>query len=382
MGMASIWKRHDSGKFWIACYTDTQGRQRKVSTKIPALEKNRGKALRVADELEMAHKKRLTASQIVTLCGNLVKDLTGEDMKTVSVRGFVEDYLRRKRGEISPKTLAAYEQCTKTFLEWLGAAAEEDMFRVEQKHILSFREHLRKSVAVATTNKLMKYLKVFFRDARAARVIVENPFDGVAILKKESGGSGRRGFTVDELRVVMREAVGTEWESLVRFGLYTGQRLGDLVNLRWSQVDLVADEIRWATRKTGRVVVVPLCLPLREHILSIAGCDDPGGFVHPEAAKMAAQSLSNQFGEILVRCGFREKKSHRKDKERQTDTRKLNELSFHSLRHSAVSLMKNAGISPAVVQDLIGHDSEAVSRVYTKIETEAKRKAVDALPVI
>ena len=332
--------------------------------------------------MEMAHKKRLTASQIVTLCGNLVKDLTGEDMKTVSVRGFVQDYLSRKRGEIAPKTLAAYEQGAKTFVEWLGAAADEDMFRVEQKHILSFREHLRKSVAVATTNKLMKYLKVLFHDARAARVIVENPFDGMAPLKKEAGGIGRRGFTVDELRLVMREAAGTEWESLVRFGLYTGQRLGDLVNLRWSQVDPVADEIRWATRKTGRVVVVPICAPLKEHILSIAGRDYAAGFVHPESAKMAGQSLSNQFGEILARCGFREKKSHRKDKDKETDTRTLNELSFHSLRHSAVSLMKNAGISPAVVQDLIGHDSEAVSRVYTKIETEAKRKAVDSLPVI
>jgi integrase len=45
-------------------------------------------------------------------------------------------------------------------------------------------------------------------------------------------------------------------------------------------------------------------------------------------------------------------------------------------------MMKNAGISPAVVQDLVGHESAEMSAHYTHIDGEAKRKAVDALPVI
>jgi hypothetical protein len=42
--------------------------------------------------------------------------------------------------------------------------------------------------------------------------------------------------------------------------------------------------------------------------------------------------------------------------------------------------MKNAGVSPAVVQDFIGHDSPAVSAHYTRIEESTKRRAVDLLP--
>ncbi len=380
--MASIWKRSTEGKFWIACYTDAQGRQRKASTKIAALEKNRAKALRVADELETAHKKRLTASQIVTLCGNLVKDLTGEDMKTATVRGFVGDYLKRKQGEVAGSTLAAYEQVSRAFVEWMGAGADEEMFRVEQKHILAFRDHLRVGVSVATVITRMKYLKVLFRDAKAARVIFEDPFAGLNSLKKDEGAATRRGFAVDEIRVVLKETAGTEWESLVRFGLYTGQRLGDLAGLRWSQVDLETDVIRITTGKTGRVVIVPICGPLKEHVLKLASCDDPGGYVHPRSGEMGVNHLSREFGEVLARCGFRAKAKHRKVKGRDAERRKVNELTFHSLRHSAVSMMKNAGISPAVVQDLIGHDSEAVSRVYTKIEDESKRKALDSLPVV
>ncbi len=380
--MASLWKRSDRGKFWIACYTDATGRQRKGSTKIPATEKNRARALRVADELENAHKRRLTASQIVTLCGELVKDLTGENMQTATVRGYVADYLKRKRGEVAESTMVAYEQVTKDFLEWLGEAADEELFRIEQKHIISFRDHLRQRVKPTTVNKLLKYLKVLFREARAARVIFENPFDGVAPLKRDADSGGRRGFTLDELRVVLRETAGTEWESLVRLGLYTGQRLGDLAGLRWGQVDFVADEIRWATQKTGRVVVVPICAPLREHLLSMASGDDPNGLLHPRAGSIGVNHLSREFGEVLARCGFRAKQKHRKVKDREAERRKVNELTFHSLRHSAVSMMKNAGISPAVVQDLVGHDSDAVSRAYTHIEDEAKRKALAALPVI
>jgi hypothetical protein len=60
--------------------------------------------------------------------------------------------------------------------------------------------------------------------------------------------------------------------------------------------------------------------------------------------------------------------------------RELNALSFHSLRHTATSLLKNAGVSDVVARDIIGHESEAVSRNYTHIDMETKRKAVDGMP--
>jgi hypothetical protein len=44
--------------------------------------------------------------------------------------------------------------------------------------------------------------------------------------------------------------------------------------------------------------------------------------------------------------------------------------------------MKNAGIGSAVVQDLIGHESAAVSANYTHIGDESKRIAVQAIPDI
>ena len=42
--------------------------------------------------------------------------------------------------------------------------------------------------------------------------------------------------------------------------------------------------------------------------------------------------------------------------------------------------MKNAGVSPAIVQEFVGHDSKAISQHYTHIELAALRQAAEALP--
>lgn len=56
------------------------------------------------------------------------------------------------------------------------------------------------------------------------------------------------------------------------------------------------------------------------------------------------------------------------------------EVTFHSLRHTATSLLKNAGVSEAVARDVIGHESAAISRHYTHIDQGATRKALAKLP--
>jgi hypothetical protein len=44
--------------------------------------------------------------------------------------------------------------------------------------------------------------------------------------------------------------------------------------------------------------------------------------------------------------------------------------------------MKNAGISPAIVQDIIGHESVAISQNYGRIDEAAKRTALSAIPAV
>ena len=172
------------------------------------------------------------------------------------------------------------------------------------------------------------------------------------------------------------------------FGLYTGQRLGDVATLTWQNIDLQQGEIRLVTRKTHKTKILPIAAPLRRHIEALPSSDDPSAPVHPKAFSIVIEQegktghLSNQFADLLADAGLRKKKAHRKakDSSKRKHVGAQPDLTFHCLRHTAVTMMKEAGIPSAVVMELIGHDSEQMSDVYTHVGVEAMQKAADALP--
>ena len=78
----------------------------------------------------------------------------------------------------------------------------------------------------------------------------------------------------------------------------------------------------------------------------------------------------------MADAGLAEPRTPFKGKGRDS-RRAFNEISFHALRHTATSLMKNAGVSPAIVADIIGHDSPAIPRI-----TRTSRTQANAAPLI
>jgi len=104
-----------------------------------------------------------------------------------------------------------------------------------------------------------------------------------------------------------------EWKSLIRFGLYTGQRLSDIALLTWANIDLERDEIRFIARKTGKTMLLPIAETLRQHIEALANSDDPAAPLHPRAYKILrrqkghgrTQPLSQAFGDLLAAAGLR-----------------------------------------------------------------------------
>ncbi len=142
------------------------------------------------------------------------------------------------------------------------------------------------------------------------------------------------------------------------------------------------------TRKTDKQLLIPLAAPLREHLLALPAGDNPRAPVHPRAyATVSAQfervgTLSNQFSDLLVACGLRGPQPHRSRGIGRKGKRRGADLSFHSLRHTAVSLLKDAGVPDAVVMALVGHESAAMSARYTHVGREALAKATKTLPDI
>ena len=57
-------------------------------------------------------------------------------------------------------------------------------------------------------------------------------------------------------------------------------------------------------------------------------------------------------------------------------------LGFHSLRHYVTTQLKASGASDSVAREIVGHESAAVSRIYSHIDTATLRIAIDRLPDI
>ncbi|HEY3755283.1 MAG TPA: tyrosine-type recombinase/integrase, partial [Opitutaceae bacterium] len=100
---------------------------------------------------------------------------------------------------------------------------------------------------------------------------------------------------------------------------------------------------------------------------------------HPAADN---SRLSQQFHGILVAASMADSRSREETGVGHSRSRSVSDISFHSLRHTATSLLKNAGVPESVAMDIIGHDSAAISRHYTHIDYRAKRLALRKLPLL
>ena len=341
----------------------------------------------MALQFERVAQRKGSPGRVKQTLAEFYREHYGAEMPVSTVRAYGERWLGARKAETAASTLRRYRDGIRGFLAWLGAdRAAGGLEEVTPQQIIEYRDALLARLAPATANTHLKLLKRLFRNARRDGFILQDPAENVAPVRARGRESAaRRPFTVPELRAVL-EAAGEEWRSLIKFGLYTGQRLGDLATLAWAQINLERDEIALTTRKTGKRLLIPVAGPLREHILSLPAGDDPRGPVHPRAFEtVAAQNgrvgtLSNQFAELLVAAGLRKPWGRKGHGAGRGGRRAGSELSFHSLRHTCVSLLKDAAVPDAVVMALVGHESVAMSERYTHVGIDSLRKAAGALP--
>jgi integrase len=380
--MASLWK-HPQSKYLVACFTDRAGRRRKRSTK----ETDRKKAQRIADAFEEAARRLRTAKQVREVIAELHEEITGEGLPSVSTRDFFKQWLAKKEPEVARGTLDFYKQTTTKFITFLGEEADKGIELITADHVLRFRNEQARIISAKTVNHNIKCLRMLFKAAKRDGLVPENPAEFVDPVRERSEGKSRA-FQLTELASLM-ETADNEWKSLIRFAIYTGQRLGDLALLTWRNVDLDKDEVRFVTQKTGRRISIPMASRLREHVDGLKGSHDPDAAVHPRAHAVMSSNgrvgpLSKAFAELLVAAGLRELKvDHESQTEKRTSRkRERYPLSFHSLRATATTLLHEAGIPASVAQELIGHDSETVHQGYVRVGREALEKAAAAFPTI
>jgi integrase len=159
------------------------------------------------------------------------------------------------------------------------------------------------------------------------------------------------------------------WFPMLHTALKTGLRFGELIELRWRDVDLVAGQIRVSrncykghvgTPKGGKPRDVPLSpeavrvLKAHRHLRGeLVFCREDGGRIKDSTADDAIKR-------ICLRAGLRR-------------------IGWHTCRHTFASHLVMRGAALKTVQELLGHQSMAMTLRYAHLTPTVRREAVELL---
>jgi len=382
--MASL-RRLPGSRYWIACYTDGDGRQRQRSTKCT----RRGEAQKIGDGFEAIRRVRQTETQVRRAMADIFEEVRGVELSNLSLTAWFDQWLARAKPVIAPRTYEKYEDVAGIIRRLVPAVVALPLDRVEMVDVIAIRTALAATRSPGTTNHYLKVFRSCLKVAWQDGLVTENVAARVPNVRPDARGAGgvKRPFTIEEIRRIYAIA-DPEWRGMILAGLYTGgQRLGDIATMTAGQVDLKARTVSFSTDKTGRPVIVPIVSgwegDLRERIKGLKAGESlfPTAHRRHVAAGNTVMRVSSSFRALLARLDLAPP-GHRARPGALKGRRRVNELSFHSFRHTATSMLKNAGVSDSVTRDIVGHESQAVSEQYTHIDEATKRAAMEKLPVI
>ncbi len=201
-------------------------------------------------------------------------------------------------------------------------------------------------------------LRTALRDAVRMRLLGVNPLDAVS--RPRAPRPEIQALDSAQVRALLAAASGDPLEALYAMAVGTGLRLGELLGLRWGDLDLEAGAVQvrralveskqgtrtFAEPKTSRArrqVDLPAfaIVALRRHREALGAIPHPGllVFTSPEGESIRRSNLHRRsFKPLLARA-------------------KLPAVTFHALRHSAATMALAAGVNPKVVQERLGHSS-------------------------
>ena len=218
----------------------------------------------------------------------------------------------------------------------------------------------RQAAAPATVNREIALLKHLFNMAEKWGLYRgRNPVKGVKFLS-ENNLQFRSLTEEEEARLL--EHCSPYLQDLVTFAIHTGLRLGDILNLKWKEVDIGQDGIKFLVQKTRRI----LELPLNNEAAKVIGAwhgirKTPYVFYNPETG--------DQFKDLWLGLNKACRKSA------------LKGVTWHTFRHTFASRLTHGGADLVTVKELLGHASITTTMRYAHTNRSAKKQAVRLLEV-
>ena len=235
-----------------------------------------------------------------------------------------------------------------------------------------------RGLSAKTVRNIHQIISSALKLAVEQRLIAHNPADGCALPKVER--KEMQTLPIEQLTSFLREAKDSGVFALYYIDLTPGLRRGELLGLKWSDIDLEKGDLRVQRqigRINGKIIEMPLktknayrTLPLSADaidVLKMQKCkvgnsewvfpSPTGGPMSPDSVLHMLQMLQR----VLKRAG-------------------LPRIRFHDLRHTFATLALQNGVDIKTVSGMLGHFSAGFTLdTYAHVTTSAKREAAKTM---
>jgi integrase len=287
----------------------------------------------------------------------------------LTVRQLTERWFEARSRDWRPATVASYRTTLdRHVLPELGGARVALVGPMDAQRVVNRVLTRSGGAHVAAANRARRVMHALFAFGIEQHVARVNPVDGVRSVR---GPALERGWwTRGQAVAFLTAASRTPYRDLFHAALETGLRMGELLALRWSDIDVggvtvrrtfsrhVPSRIQEAPKSSTSRRTVPIPASLRERLETRRRA--PADLVFPSrnGEVLNPSNVNRALKRIAARAG-------------------VPVLKFHDLRRTYASLLAEQGRRPEVIQRLLGHATvDLALRVYTSVSAETLAGAV------
>jgi integrase len=286
--------------------------------------------------------------------GKWFEKLPGEDK---TFQEMVEKYLREHASKlVSEKAFQGY---AKNLLSFFG---DHQLLEITPRLINEFKTKRREDgLKPSSINRELATMKKAFNLAiKEWEWINQNPVSRVSMEKEENKRD--RWLTDDEEKRLL-DACSPWLRELALFALNTGMRLGEILSLAWSEVDLfrrVVVVLKSKNKERRTIPVNQTVVNMLKAKMKVRSIKTNLVFYTPAHMMFRKTTVDHAFMKAVKKA-------------------KIEDFKFHDLRHTAATRMVQMGKDLYKVQKILGHKTPSMTQRYAHHYPESLRDAVEVL---
>lgn len=254
----------------------------------------------------------------------------------------------------------------------------KEEFKVEYLHQIAehqlnqFITHHRQDLSNATINRYLYLLSAVLKTARTEWKVKTSDIKPSMFKLKEPAENIKylKDWTIAQKII---DNAAPHLKPIIYTALYTGMRLGNILNLKWENIDFSSGRITIKVKDRTKDGGKNLSIPMIDKLATIL-----------EAQPHINDYVFNYNGKPIdsIKSSWRNIFYKRNDKGVFTKELKDNTLpyvNFHTLRHTAATWILKKTNNLRITKEILGHANINTTLKYAHVLDEEKRRALDAV---